>query len=91
MSYFTEELSALPGFIKGIRTFGATKDCPKLAGLDAAKPRFCQYFNTGQTCSYGANCKRAHLCDILLADKSVCCAAHSRKGHVDALGLPLYQ
>ena len=86
-----DEISALPGFIKGIRTFGATKECPKLAALDAAKARFCQHFNTGQICSYGANCKRAHLCDILLADKSVCCAAHSRKGHVDALGLPLYQ
>ena len=85
-----EEISNLPGFIKGIKTFGAAKDCPKLAGIDATKPRFCQYFDTGQSCTYGANCKRAHLCDMILADKSVCCAAHNRKGHVDALGIPLY-
>ena len=85
-----DEIAQLPGFIKGIRTFGGGKDCPKLIGIEAAKPRFCQFFTLGQTCQYGASCKRAHLCDVLLADKSVCGAAHSRQGHVDTHGLPGY-
>jgi hypothetical protein len=85
-----DELQKLPGFIKGIRTYGSEKDCPHIAAKAAGKLRFCQFYVTGRSCSFGADCKKAHLCDVKLADNSICLQAHTRAKHVEELGLPAY-
>ena len=85
-----EEIRKLPGFIEGLKTFGSDKDSTALTAKEAGKTRFCQYFTTGRTCTYGANCTRGHLCDVKLADGSLCLQAHSRAKHVADLGLPQY-
>lgn len=85
-----EDLQKLPGFIKGLRTYGSDKDCPHIAAKAAGKTRFCQFFVTARNCSFGAECKKAHLCDVRLADGSLCLQEHTRAKHVADLGLPQY-
>ena len=84
------EIRQLPGFIDGLRTFGSEKDSAALTAKEPSKKRFCQYFTTSRDCSYGADCRRAHLCDVKLADGSLCLQAHSRAKHVQDLGMPQY-
>jgi hypothetical protein len=85
-----DDIRKLPGFIEGIRTYGSGKECTQLAAIDEGKKVFCQYYCSGRDCSF-ASCNRAHLCDVILADKkAVCCQPHTRQEHVAALGLPAY-
>ena len=86
-----EEIQQLPGFIKGLKTYGAKEECPQLATINPQKKLFCQYYPTGRECSFHPNCNRAHLCDVIQADKkTVCCQPHTRQEHVASLGLPQY-
>jgi hypothetical protein len=85
-----EDLAKIPGFIKGLRTFGSDKECASLAAKAAGKSKFCPFFVTSRACSYGADCKKAHLCDVKLADNSLCLQSHTRAKHVEELGLPEY-
>ena len=85
-----EQISKIPGFVPGLRTFGSKQDCPGLVAKDANKKTFCQFFTTNRSCTFGANCKRGHFCDVKLADGSVCLQAHSRQKHVEELGVPQY-
>ena len=86
-----DEIQQLPGFIQGLKTFGAGKECSQLAAIDSRKKQFCTFYCTGRECAYHPECNRAHLCDVILADKkTVCCQAHTRQEHVAQLGLPQY-
>lgn len=86
-----EEISKLPGFVPGLKTFGSTKECSQLVAIDAQKKMFCQYYCTGRECTFHPSCNRAHLCDVIMADKkTVCCQAHTRQEHVATLGVPQY-
>ena len=85
-----EDLAKIPGFIKGLRTFGSDKECASLAAKAAGKSKFCPFFVTARACNYGSDCKKAHLCDVKLADNSLCLQSHTRAKHVEELGLPEY-
>ena len=85
-----DEISKLPGFVPGLKTFGSKEVCAGLTAKDANKGQFCQFFTTGRTCSFGNSCKRAHLCDVKLADMTICLQPHTRAKHVADHGVPQY-
>ena len=56
------DISQLPGFRVGVRPFKGVVDGKE----------FCMPFNRGQTCWFGADCKKWHQCNATKPDGSAC-------------------
>jgi len=64
---------------------------PRLKTYNGDSPKVCKAHNDKRDgeCKYGAKCKFAHKCDVLLADGKPCLSTtHCRLGHVAELGYP---
>ena len=71
-------------------------------GLKTAGPnvlvggkKACKFYCDNRTCRNSeANCKDGHFCDVMLKDANndlkVCGEKHTRKQHIDSLGMPKY-
>ena len=70
-----DRMAKLPGFKDGLRTFQGELD---------GGGRICKPFNDnrdGVGCTYGANCKYKHICDVLVAGGKPCGLPHNRLQH----------
>ena len=89
-----KKMQDFPGFIQGLRCFGGKSECSAIDKTECAAQRFCTFYLDARGCNKGTACAHLHKCDIKLPSdktgKTLCLQAHTRKEHVDTLGLPQY-
>ena len=73
--FAAKDFSKIPGFDPEIQT----------VKNDAGGKGICKQYQVGK-CAFGAKCRWAHVCDVMMEGNQACGASHTRQGHFAATG-----